>query len=56
MALFPDIYFRGQDRTYDIAPDGERFLMVKDATFGGQELIVVLNWFEGFERVVPTGE
>jgi len=47
-------------RTYDIHPDGQRFLMIKPATAettDGEELpqlIVVLNWFEELKRLVPT--
>ncbi len=29
--LFDDEYYRGGGRNYDIAPDGQRFLMIKDA-------------------------
>ena len=42
--------------TYDVAPDG-RFLMIKPVTGEESErtdLIVVLNWFEELERLVPT--
>jgi hypothetical protein len=45
-------------RTYDVAPDGRRFLMLKE---GGTEtaaaparIIVVLNWLEELKRLVPT--
>lgn len=33
-------------RTYDISPDGSRFLMIKegDAELGGRQIVVVLNW------------
>jgi eukaryotic-like serine/threonine-protein kinase len=45
---------RGGGRTYDVAPDGRRFLMLKGA---GQsqapQLVVVLNWFEELRRLVP---
>jgi hypothetical protein len=42
--------------TYDIAPDGERFLMVKEAP-GSEEtvpasVIVVLNWVEELKRLL----
>jgi hypothetical protein len=45
-------------RNYDISPDGERFLMIKE---GGSdetsptEFILVQNWFEELKRLVPTG-
>lgn len=45
-------------RTYDVSPDGQRFLMVKDqaaaVTPGAPALIVVLNWFEDLKRAVPA--
>jgi hypothetical protein len=44
-------------RTYDIAPDGQRFLMIKEG--GGTDptaaqLIVVQHWTEELTRLVPT--
>ena len=49
-------YFAGAaGRTYDISPDGERFLMIKESAGGDSaELVVVLNWFEELKRLVPT--
>ncbi|TDI43758.1 MAG: serine/threonine-protein kinase [Acidobacteria bacterium] len=44
-------------RTYDISPDGERFLMIKEVKPDGAswtELLLVQNWFEELERLVPT--
>jgi serine/threonine protein kinase/Tol biopolymer transport system component len=45
-------------RTYDIAPDGKRFLMIKpggaDQTAVPTSLIVVQNWTQELERLVPT--
>jgi hypothetical protein len=48
-----------QGRTYDIAPDGERFLMIKvgggsDSPVAPTSLIVVLNWADELTRLVPT--
>ncbi len=47
-------------RRFDIAPDGQRFLMVKppgaatdDAT-AAPDLVLVQNWFEELQRLVPT--
>ena len=40
-------------RSYDISPDGERFLMIKDET-SSTEFILVQNWFEELKRLVPT--
>ena len=42
-------------RTYDISPDGERFLMIEENAGGDStEFILVLNWFQELERLVPT--
>ncbi|MDA2926854.1 hypothetical protein MYX78_06410 [Acidobacteria bacterium AH-259-G07] len=40
---------------YDVSPDGQRFLMLKEGSAPTQ-LIVVQNWFEELKRLVPTGE
>jgi eukaryotic-like serine/threonine-protein kinase len=48
---------RGGGRTYDIAPDDSRFIMLKsrpaDATDGSSQLVVVLDWFAELERLAP---
>jgi hypothetical protein len=49
------LVYSGFGRAFDIAPDGRRFLMIKE---GGNEaapqnLVVVLNWFEELKRLVP---
>ena len=49
-------------RTYDIAPDGQRFLMLKagavgdadDLVAGPTQIIVVQHWFEELKARVPT--
>jgi len=38
---------------YDVSPDGQQFVMVKDETGSGR-LNVVLNWTEELKRLVPT--
>ena len=50
---------RNTGRTYDIAPDGQRFLMTKSG--GGTnvdaapaEIVVVENWFEELKACVPV--
>jgi eukaryotic-like serine/threonine-protein kinase len=44
--------------TYDVAPDGRRFLMLKDAdaanTSRGARIVVVRNWKEELRRLVPV--
>ncbi|HXV59348.1 MAG TPA: hypothetical protein VEK15_01545 [Vicinamibacteria bacterium] len=39
---------------YDISPDGERFLRVKEVEAPTTELLVVLNWHEELKRLVPS--
>ncbi len=58
--LVPTGYFShggNPGRTYDIAPDGQRFLMVKQAGTGGSNsapsIVVVLNWAEELRQRVP---
>ena len=43
-------------RSYDVAPDGERFAIVRSSATDEApvELIVVQNWFEELRRLVPT--
>jgi serine/threonine-protein kinase len=46
-------------RTYDIAPDGQRFLMIKEGDGSNQaaappQVIVVQHWFEELKRLVPA--
>ena len=56
--LFEVPYFL-QDFTvnYDVAPDGQSFLMIKRRGRSGrtQELHIVLNWFEELKAKVPSG-
>ena len=57
-ASVPELVFEGSywlaTRGYDVAPDGERFLMLKLNTDAQREIHVVLNWFDELERLVPT--
>jgi serine/threonine-protein kinase len=58
--LFEGPYGAGANqagRTYDISPDGKRFLMIKpdvDQTAVPASLVVVQNWREELKRLVPT--
>ena len=55
--LFTGNYFSPIGRNYDIHPEGQKFLMIKEGEQTGgtrQELIVVQNWFEELKRLVPT--
>lgn len=50
----------GPNRSYDVTPDGQRFLMVQQAENRLSEAPisqanVVLNWFEELKRLAPAG-
>ena len=59
----PEVLFSGpypdnpgwtRPRSYDVTPDGERFLMTRLPDERPQPyVIVVLNWFEGLKAKVP---
>ena len=47
------------ERTFDIAPDGQRFLMIKEDVPGNEtaeepHIVVVQNWFEELKARVPV--
>ena len=46
----------GSGQNYDVAPDGQRFLMIKDAVADqvSTNLIVVWNWVDELRRLLPT--
>jgi hypothetical protein len=60
----PQVIFDGpylapnSSRTYDVSPNGERFLMLKaassDKTSAQPSMIIVQNWTEELKRRVPT--
>jgi Tol biopolymer transport system component/tRNA A-37 threonylcarbamoyl transferase component Bud32 len=55
--LFKGRYFDGGGHHYDVARDGQRFLMLKEGeSTGATELPIILveNWFEELKRLVPT--
>lgn len=46
-------------RTYDVSPDGRRFLMIEQGDSGSQtstppQIVVVQNWFEELRPLVPV--
>jgi serine/threonine-protein kinase len=54
--LFEQRYSFGSAQTipnYDVSPDGQRFVMVKDDSASGR-LNVVMNWTEELKRLAPT--
>ena len=52
-----DTKYSGDFYSYDVTPDGLRFLMMKESNAGDRSqpsMVVVLNWFEELKRRVPT--
>jgi dipeptidyl aminopeptidase/acylaminoacyl peptidase len=53
-----DAQTSGDFYSYDVTPDGRRFLMMKESTAGNRsrppEMVVVLNWREELKARVPT--
>ena len=46
-------------RAYDVSPDGQRFLMIKEGAAGTEtappaSIVVVQNWLEELKRLVPA--
>lgn len=57
--LFEGVYdFAPGQINYDVAPDGQRFVMIKDPTpaLVEKQLRTVPNWFEELKRRVPPGK
>ena len=60
-ALFDNVYTAPNGREYDITPDGQQFLMLKegdgvdDAAFQSQ-IVLVQHWAEELKARVPTGQ
>jgi Tol biopolymer transport system component/predicted Ser/Thr protein kinase len=56
----PKVLFQGNyANSYDVAPDGKRFLMIKlpaSAQSPTDHVTVVLNWFEELRRRVPVAK
>ncbi|GMR23300.1 MAG: hypothetical protein BMS9Abin37_1717 [Acidobacteriota bacterium] len=60
--LFEEPYYAATTswlgRTYDISPDGQRFLVIQDPkkdTSAPMSMTVVLNWFQELKARVPYG-
>ncbi len=52
----PDRLGIGRTYTYDVAPDGNRFLLVVPVQkFGAQPTVVALNWFEALKERSRSG-
>jgi eukaryotic-like serine/threonine-protein kinase len=62
--LFEDRYFGSGGgvplggRAYDVSPDGKRFVMIKpvETAAAAPRIVIVENWIEELERLVPTSK
>jgi len=56
--LFEGLYFNAPGVSYDVAPDGQHFLVLQPEYDSSQvrEIHVVTNWFEELKRLVPPGK
>jgi len=56
--IFEGPYVNVPALSYDVAPDGQRFLVLKPQHDDSEvsELHVVTNWFEELSRLVPASE
>jgi eukaryotic-like serine/threonine-protein kinase len=55
--LLPGPFFSGlASRTYDITPDGQRFIVIKSSGGGlpNSRLVLVENWFQELRRLAPA--
>jgi Tol biopolymer transport system component len=52
--LFKGRYVHEIWPNYDVSPDDQRFLMIKEAEEGQDQINVVLNWTDELKRLVPT--
>lgn len=53
--LFTGPYYRtslNRGHTYDVTPDGQKFVMIRESDTAGSEIIVIQNWLEELERLV----
>ena len=54
--LFEGDYINVGGLSYDVSPDGQRFLLLKgsEESTAQTQLNVVTNWFEELKRLVPV--
>ncbi len=58
----PEVVFEGNyylaagGPNYDVSPDGERFLMIKQvqSVSATPQIVIVQNWFEEVRRLAPV--
>ena len=55
--IFEGNYFLSYGRSFDIHPDGDRFIMIQSqqAIQQDQQIFVIENFFEEIKRLVPAG-
>lgn len=54
--LFSDIFrWTGSSAAYDVSRDGRAFVLVGDATEGGQRLVVATGWLDALRARMATG-
>ena len=46
--------FAQDSRNYDVAPDGQRFVMIRREEDEDSQLHIVLNWFQELRRLAPA--
>jgi hypothetical protein len=55
-----DTAYWGNFYTYDVSPDGQRFLMIKESgtpnqdAVAGSSIDVILHWVDGLKAQVPA--
>ncbi len=60
----PEVVFEGDylmnqgGPNYDVSPDSERFLMIRQVTSSAAtpQIVIVQHWFEELERLAPAAE
>ena len=57
--MFEGSYLIGGGRNWDVHPDGQRFLLIQvgrtdGSEIAGSEIVLVQNWSQELERIVPT--
>jgi hypothetical protein len=49
-----EVFGAGDARSYDLSPDGRRFLMMKEPTPPPTKVVVVTNWIEEVNRLLGS--
>ena len=55
--LYGGSYRSGRNqRHFDIAPDGQKFVMIRRSDQEIADMVLVINWFDELNRRVPTDQ